>query len=98
MTYDQPIRLDSIEQWFDLIMLIKGPDLLRIKGIVNVTEMDGPIIIHGVQHVFHPPVELKAWPSEDRRTRIVFITRNVDKGLLEDSLKTFSEKPSSIAY
>ena len=98
VTYDQPIRLDSIEQWFDLIMLIKGPDLLRIKGIVNVTEMDGPIIIHGVQHVFHPPVELKAWPSEDRRTRIVFITRNVDKGLLEDSLKTFSEKPSSIAY
>ena len=60
--------------------------------------MDGPIIIHGVQHIFHPPVELKVWPSEDRRTRIVFITRNVDKGLLEESLKTFSEKPSSVAY
>ena len=98
VTYDQPIRLDSIEQWFDLIMLLKGPDLLRIKGIVNILGMDGPIIIHGVQHIFHPPVELKVWPAEDRRTRIVFITRNVDKGLLEESLKTFSEKPSSVAY
>ncbi|MCZ6840918.1 MAG: GTP-binding protein, partial [Alphaproteobacteria bacterium] len=97
VTYDEPIRLDVVEQWFDLIMLLKGPDLLRIKGIVNVVEMDGPLVIHGVQHVFHPPAVLEAWPSDDRRTRIVFITRNVDRKLLEDTLKTFTDKPADIS-
>ena len=56
---------------------LKGPDLLRVKGIVHVAGRAGPVVIHGVQHVFHPPVELKAWPDADRRTRIVFITRNI---------------------
>jgi G3E family GTPase len=97
VTYDEPVRLDAVEQWFDLIMLLKGPDLLRVKGIVNVAELDGPIVIHGVQHVFHPPAQLAAWPSEDRRTRIVFITRNVDRQMLEDTLKTFTERPPSLA-
>ena len=97
VTYDEPLRLDAVEQWFDLIMLLKGPDLLRVKGIVNVAELDGPIVIHGVQHVFHPPSQLAAWPSDDRRTRIVFITRNVDQRMLEDTLKTFTERPATFA-
>ena len=90
--YDEPLRLDALEQWFDTIMMLKGPDLLRIKGIVNVAEMNKPVVIHGVQHVFHPPAVLEAWPSEDRRTRIVFITRDVDQATIEDTLKWFSDK------
>lgn len=97
VTYDEPVRLDAMEQWFDLIMLLKGPDLLRVKGIVNVAELDGPVVIHGVQHVFHPPAELADWPSDDRRTRIVFITRNVDQKMLEDTLKTFTQRQPSLA-
>jgi len=91
VTYDEPLRLDALEQWFDTIMMLKGPDLLRIKGIVNVAEMDKPVVIHGVQHVFHPPAVLDAWPSEDRRTRIVFITRDVERKTIEDTLKWFSD-------
>jgi len=64
---------------------------LRIKGIVNVAEMDKPVVIHGVQHVFHPPAVLDAWPSEDRRTRIVFITRDVERKTIEDTLSWFSD-------
>jgi G3E family GTPase len=97
VTYDEPVRLDAVEQWFDLIMLLKGPDLLRVKGIVNVIGIDGPVVIHGVQHIFHPPAVLPEWPSDDRRTRIVFITRDVDRQLLEDTLKTFTERPASLA-
>ncbi len=97
VTYDEPLRLDAVEQWFDLIMLLKGPDLLRVKGIVNVAEYDSPVVIHGVQHVFHPPAVLDAWPSEDRRTRIVFITRDVDQQLLEDTLKTFTDRATKLA-
>ncbi len=92
VTYEKPLRLDALEQWFDTIMMLKGPDLLRIKGIVNVAEMDRPVVVHGVQHVFHPPAVLDAWPSEDRRTRIVFITRNVERKVIEDTLTWFSEE------
>jgi G3E family GTPase len=92
VTYDEPLRLDALEQWFDTIMMLKGPDLLRIKGIVNVAEMERPVVIHGVQHVFHPPAVLDAWPSDDRRTRIVFITRDVERKTIEDTLTWFSDE------
>src|SRR3546814_12088811 len=49
VTYDEPLRLDAVEQWFDTIMMLKGPDLLRVKGIVNVAEMDQPVVIQGVR-------------------------------------------------
>lgn len=97
ITYDEPLRLDAVEQWFDLVMLLKGPDLLRVKGIVNVAEYDTPIVIHGVQHVFHPPARLEAWPSDDHRTRIVFITRNVDRQVIEDTLKMFTDRQDKLA-
>ena len=97
VTYDEPLRLDALEQWFDTIMMLKGPDLLRIKGIVNVAEIDKPVVIHGVQHVFHPPAVLDAWPSEDRRTRIVFITRDVERKTIEDTLKWFSDSRLQVA-
>jgi len=55
-----------------------GSDLLRMKGIVSITEEpDRPAVIHGVQHVYHAPEWLERWPSEDRKTRMVFIGRNV---------------------
>ena len=57
-----------------------GPRLLRVKGLVNLTEMpDRPALIHGVQHVFAAPEFLPCWPSDDRRTRIVFITQGVPR-------------------
>ena len=59
----------------ELLLAHRGEDLLRVKGIVDIAEYPGtPAIIHGVQHVFSDPVWLDAWPDEDRRTRIVFIT------------------------
>ncbi len=58
----------------------RSAELLRVKGIVNIAECpDEPLVIHGVQHVFHPPLRLSRWPSDDRRTRIVFITRDWDE-------------------
>jgi G3E family GTPase len=55
-----------------------GADLLRMKGIVNVAEHPhAPAVIHGVQHVFSAPQWLERWPSEDRRTRLVFIARRI---------------------
>ena len=57
-----------------------GARLLRVKGLVDVAEMaDGPALIHGVGHVFEPPVWLERWPSGDRRTRLVFIAEGVPR-------------------
>lgn len=84
-TFDEPIDPELFEDWLDLLMAIKGADILRIKGILNMKNRAGPIVIHGVQHIFHPPVELTGWPSDDRRTRILFITRDVPRSVIEDT-------------
>jgi G3E family GTPase len=62
-----------------------------VKGIVCLAEEpDRPLVIHGVQHLFHPPRHLPAWPSADHRTRIVFITRGLDAQALEETLNVLA--------
>ena len=56
------------------------------KGIVNIAGRDRPLVIQGVQHLFHPPTTLEAWPEGDRHTRIVFITRNIPRDGVERAL------------
>jgi hypothetical protein len=56
-----------------------GPRLLRVKGLIGVEEEPGrPRVIHVVQHAVYPPTTLEAWPNDDRRTRLVFITDGID--------------------
>jgi G3E family GTPase len=62
---------------------LRGKDLLRVKGIAYTYESDLPVIIQGVQHIFQPPVTLDAWPSNKRLSQIVFITRNLEKSVVE---------------
>lgn len=77
LTFDEPLRAHAFERRLDILTAFKGADVLRVKGIVNLAEEDRPVVVHGVQHLFHPPILLDAWPSGDRRTRLVFITRNI---------------------
>ena len=89
----QPISWSGFSAWLDLVSAMRGNDLLRVKGIVNVIEEPSrPVVIHGVQHIFHPPIKLDAWPSEDHRTRIVFITRNIDREVIEETLRVFERR------
>lgn len=70
-----------------------GAKLLRLKGLVDVLESPGrPALIHGVQHVFHPPAWLEAWPDHDRTTRIVVISRGLDADWLQDLLEVLDEE------
>jgi G3E family GTPase len=97
LTLDEPIKGDALDRWLEILLLFMGPHILRVKGIVNVIGLSGPFVIHGVQHIFHPPVRLKKWPGADRRTRIVFITRDVDETMLRDTLKMFiAEDPKEV--
>ena len=75
---DEPIPIAAFEMFIDLVRSLHGPKLLRLKGIVKLAEEPGqPLVIHGVQHVMHPPVRLERWPDADERTRIVLITRDL---------------------
>ena len=60
-----------------VLMALRGADLLRVKGIVAVAGCRGPVVVHAVQHLAHPPVELEDWPDADRRSRLVFVTRGL---------------------
>lgn len=95
VTSDNAISMNGFNLFMELLQSYHGPNLLRVKGIVKLEEqLETPVIIHGVQHVWHPPVELAAWPDDDRRTRLVFITRDIAKAELEGLLKAFTERLS----
>jgi G3E family GTPase len=88
---DRPISGLAFTVALELLIANRGEDLLRIKGIINVAEEpERPCVIHGVQHVFHEPTWLDAWPDEDRRTRIVFITRNLPRSAIEPVFAAFN--------
>jgi len=75
--FDAPFTWDTLSASLQVLTSLRGPDLLRVKGIVNVEGEAGPVAIHGVQHIFHPPLKLERWHDADRRSRIVFIVRNI---------------------
>jgi G3E family GTPase len=90
MTRDKPMSWAALSGWLDALASMRGDDLLRVKAIVAIADRpEQPVVLHGVQHLFHPPVLLPAWPSEDRRTRIVFITRDMPRDMVEQTLTAF---------
>jgi G3E family GTPase len=92
ITRERPMSWNALSGWLDALASMRGDDLLRLKAIVAIADRpDQPVVLHGVQHLFHPPVLLPCWPSEDRRTRIVFITRGLPRQAIEESLTAFAE-------
>src|SRR5437016_5849372 len=90
ITRERPISWGALSAWLDSLATMRGDDLLRLKAIVALADRpDQPLVLHGVQHLFHPPVLLPEWPSADRRTRIVFITRDLPREVIEQSLAAF---------
>jgi G3E family GTPase len=84
--YDHPFSWKTFSVAMEVLTSLRGPDLLRVKGLVDIEGERGPVVVQGVQHLFHPPVTLDAWPSADHRTRLVFITRNIPRSLIENLL------------
>jgi G3E family GTPase len=81
--FDAPFTWDTLTASLQVLTSLRGPDLLRVKGIVNVEGEAGPVVIHGVQHIFHPPLKLAQWHDAERRSRIVFIVRNIPRESIE---------------
>ena len=85
---DTSISSAGLATWLSMLASLKGPQLLRVKGLVNV---DGdPFIIDIVQSVVHHPLKLDRWPTEDKRSRIVFIVRGLTRQAIERTFTAFS--------
>ena len=99
LTFDEPFEWNTLATWLDLLAAYRGDNLLRVKGLVNVTGVDRPVVIHGVQHLFHPPATIPAWPDDSRQSRIVFITRDLNREVIEQTLNALqqAEPPASQA-
>ena len=83
LRFDKPFTWDSLNAALQTLTALRGPDLLRVKGIVNVEGEPGPVILQAAQHVIHPPVTLESWRDADRSTRIIFIVRNIARESVE---------------
>jgi G3E family GTPase len=90
LTTDEAISAGTLEIFLELLRATHGAKLLRIKGIVKLAEMpDTPVVVHGVQHVFHPTARLDNWPDDDHRTRLVFITRDLPERTVRELFEAF---------
>lgn len=95
--FDEPFTWASFTTIVQVLTSLRGPDLLRVKGLVNIVEEKGPVVVQGAQHLFHEPAQLDAWPSADRRTRIVFITRNLAREAVEALFRAVGGIGASVA-
>jgi len=82
--HNEPIEWLGFARAMETLIALRGADLLRVKGILNVAGCQGPVLVQYVQHLAHPPVELETWPDENRNGRIVFITRNIPQQNIRD--------------
>lgn len=79
LSEDAPLTWGTYSRFMETLIALRGGDLLRVKGLLNVEGCRGPVVVQFVQHLAHPPTELAAWPDEDRRSRVVFIARNLNE-------------------
>ncbi len=87
------ISPQGLELFMELLKSYHGANMLRMKGIVKVSDdPKRPVVLHGVQHVFHPPVRLAHWPDGDERTRLVFIVKDIEKPMIEGLFRAFTDQ------
>ena len=92
LTFEEPLDWDLFNRWLMAVRASWGDRLLRVKGVLDVSGESQPLVIHGVHRTFHPPTLLARWPDNDRRSRLVFITRDLDRASVEASWKQMAEE------
>ena len=91
LTFEAPIDWGAFAIWLTMLLHSRGEDVLRVKGLLRIEGSEGPVVIHGVQHIIHPPIHLDAWPDDDRHSKIVFILRDIERDEIEASLAAFNQ-------
>ncbi len=90
LTWDTPLPWQGVASFLEMLTATRGDSVLRVKGLLDVTGEAHPVVLHGVQHIWHPPRRLAAWPAgAPRRSTLVFILRDLDRGTVEQGLAAF---------
>jgi len=97
LIFERPFSWPAFTQAMAALAGLRGPDLLRVKGLVAVEGCPGPVVVHFVQHVAHPPVELEEWPDADRRTRLVFVTSGLARAPVEQLFASISAVGTTVS-
>jgi len=88
--FDRQLDWTAFGVWASMLLHRHGTNVLRLKGLLNVTGVPTPVLINGVQHIVHPPSHLPEWPDADRRSRLIFIVRDLQRARIERSLAAFN--------
>jgi G3E family GTPase len=96
LVFDRPLNWQMFGIWLTMLLHRHGDRVLRLKGLLNVGAARGPLLVEGVQHVIHVPRHLREWPDADRRSRIVFIARDLDLAQVEASLDAFQDLAAAV--
>ncbi|YBV96011.1 GTP-binding protein [Phyllobacteriaceae bacterium JZ32] len=90
LKHDKPVPFSTFEMFIDLLRSTHGEKLLRVKGIIEIAEdPERPLVIHGVQQIFHPPARLPGWPEGKRETRLVMITKDLPESYVRQLFDAF---------
>jgi G3E family GTPase len=86
---DEPVAWGDFSTALDMLQGLKGDQLLRVKGIVNVRGEDVPRVVQCVHHLRYPDAALPAWPDADHATRLVFIVRDLERDIVDRAFACF---------
>ena len=92
LTFDHELEWASFGIWLTLLLSAHGSRILRVKGLLNVAGHDGPVVLHGVQHLVHPPEQLTVWPDDDHRSKVLFIFSELSREAIERSFRVFTQR------
>ena len=95
LDFDRQLNWTVFGVWLSLLLQAHGDRILRVKGLLNVYGSETPVVVHGVQHLVHPPSHLPGWPAGPRHSRLVFITRDLEEALIRHSFDVFQRTLSS---
>jgi G3E family GTPase len=91
LVIDAPIQAEALQHWLELLTATRGEQLLRCKGLIEVTDQpEWPLLVHAAQHLIHPSRHLPTWPGGDRRSRLVCITQGIDQHLIARTLHKYT--------
>ena len=95
LRFEAPLPWEGLASYLEMMAMTQGSHVLRMKAVLNLQGQRGPVVMHGVQHSFHPPRMLEAWPAgDDQSSRLVFILRDLDPRVVEDGLRAFLAAPA----
>jgi G3E family GTPase len=91
----RPLRWRELEDTLGTLLEVAGERILRLKGLANLEGEEGPVAIHAIQHTLYPAARLGRWPDADRRTRLVFVVRDLEESHVAQMLQSLAAAPGA---